>query len=79
MSAKSHSKGKKQIHMTKKCPYCYAYLALQATQCSACMKRVGEVDNLGFAAKPFDWFGYTIAIVAIIVFCAFMWWGFFRE
>jgi hypothetical protein len=43
------------------------------------MKRVGEVDKLGFAAKPFDWPGYAIAIVSIIVFAVFMWWGFFRE
>ena len=65
--------------MTKKCPYCFTYLPLQATRCAACDKRIGEVDKLGFASKPFDWFGYTIAIVAMIVFIVFMWWGFFRE
>jgi phage FluMu protein Com len=79
MSAESYSKEKPQVHMTKKCPHCYAYLPLQATRCTACNKRVGEVDKLGFASKPFDWMGYLIAIVGIIAFCIFMWWGFFRE
>ncbi len=65
--------------MTKKCPYCFTYLSLQATRCTACDKRIDEVDKLGFASKPFDWFGYAIAIVSIIVFIVFMWWGFFRE
>ncbi len=79
MAAKSHHKEKTQIHMTKKCPYCYAYLPLKATRCTGCHKRVGEVDKLGFASKPFDLTGYLIAIGAIAVFCIFMWWGFFRE
>jgi hypothetical protein len=65
--------------MTKKCPYCYVYLPLHVTRCTACHKRVGEVDKLGFAAKPFDWTGYLLAIVSIIAFVIFMWWGFFRE
>ena len=79
MSAKSYSKEKTQVHMTKKCPYCYAYLSLQSTRCPACDKRVGEVDKLGFASKPFDLTGYLVAIGAIIALCIFMWWGFFRE
>jgi hypothetical protein len=68
-----------QQFSTKKCPFCYTYLPLHAKRCTACKKRVGEVDKLGFAAKPFDWSGYVIAIASIIAFCIFMWWGFFRE
>jgi hypothetical protein len=65
--------------MTKKCPYCYVYLPLHVTRCTGCDKRIGEVDKLGFAAKPVDWFGYVLAIVSIAAFSIFMWWGFFRE
>ena len=79
MSAKSYSQEKGRVHMTKKCPYCYVYLQLHVTQCTACKKRIGEVDKLGFAAKPFDWTGYVLAVVSIVAFVIFMWWGFFRE
>jgi hypothetical protein len=73
MSAGNHyGKEKPRVHMTKKCPYCYVYLQLHATRCTACNKRVGDVDKLGFASKPFDWYGYLIAIVSILAFCFFM-------
>jgi hypothetical protein len=52
--------------VTKKCPECYTHLPL-------------NVDKLGFATRPFDWSGYLIAIVAIVGFCWFVWWGFFRD
>jgi hypothetical protein len=68
-----------QSHMTKKCPYCNTYLPLRATKCNICKKRVGGVDKLGFAAKPFDWSGYLVAIFFILALCVFIWWGFFRE
>ncbi len=66
-------------HMTKKCPECYAYMSLEARVCPACKKKVGEVDALGFAKKPFDWRGYVIGALCITAFVVFMWWGFFRE
>ncbi len=66
-------------HMTKKCPECYAYMPLEARTCPACKRKIGEVDALGFAKKPFDWQGYLIAAVCIAAFVVFMWWGFFRE
>ena len=65
--------------MTKKCPYCYVYLPLHVTRCTTCRKRIGEVDKLGFASKPFDWIGYILAIVSIVAFAIFMWWGFFSD
>ncbi len=78
MSAKSYSPSA-NVHMTKKCPYCYAYLPLTVRRCHACKKRVGDVDKLGFASKPFDWLGYLIAILAAAALCIFVWWGFFKE
>lgn len=73
--------GPKRPHSysTKKCQECFAYLPLRATVCEQCGKTVGEVDKIGFATKPFDWWGYIVAIIAIAVFCGFMWWGFFKE
>ena len=81
MSPKEHSysKNKDNDHLTKKCPDCYAYLPLHAKVCTACQAKVGEVDKLGFAAKPVDWWGYLIAAAAIIGVTAFIWWAFFRE
>ena len=79
MSTDSYSKEKGRVHLTKKCPYCYVYLPLHVTRCTGCNKRIGEVDKLGFAAKPFDWAGYVLAIISIAAFAVFMWWGFFRE
>ncbi|CAB1058784.1 hypothetical protein D1BOALGB6SA_3541 [Olavius sp. associated proteobacterium Delta 1] len=76
---KSRSKLDSDDYLTKKCPHCYAYLPLQAKVCTACQKKVGEVDKLGFAEKPVDWWGYLIAVVSIAGFVYFMWWGFFRE
>jgi hypothetical protein len=76
---KSHNKKDSAKYITKKCPHCYEYLPLYARVCTACKAKVGEVNKLGFAEKPFDWSGYLIAIVSVVGFCVFMWWGFFRE
>ena len=66
-------------YTTKKCPHCYTYLALDADRCTTCRAKVGDVDKLGFAAKPADWRAYLIAAASIAVFALFVWWGFFRE
>jgi hypothetical protein len=73
------AKPRRTVHMTKKCPECFTYLPLKATHCDNCGKRVGEVDKLGFAAKPFDWRGYFFAFAAIAGFVAFIWWGFLKD
>ena len=65
--------------VTKKCPECYAHLPLQTSKCPSCNTKLGDVDKLGFATRPFDWSGYLIAIIAIVGFCWFIWWGFFKE
>lgn len=75
----SHTKNKESNYLTKKCPQCYTYLPLHAQECTACNAKVGEVDKLGFAEKPFDWLGYVLAALAIAGFAIFMWWAFFSE
>lgn len=74
-----YTKKKDSAYLTKKCPQCYTYLPLQAQECTACKAKVGEVDKLGFAEKPFDWQGYLIAILTIAGFATFMWWAFFQN
>jgi hypothetical protein len=66
-------------HMTKKCPECYTYLPLRTTKCPSCKTKLGDVDKLGFATRPFDWAGYLIAILSIVGLVVFIWWGFFRD
>ncbi len=75
----SYSTKNESDFLTKKCPQCYTYLPLHAKECSACKAKVGEVDKLGFAEKPFDWLGYVIAVGAIAGFAFFIWWAFFNE
>jgi hypothetical protein len=67
------------IHISKKCPYCYAYLQLDATKCDYCKNRIGTVDKFGFAEKPTDWPGYFLAFFSMAAFVYFVWWGFFRD
>jgi hypothetical protein len=76
---RSGSKKESLKYLTKKCSHCYEYLALQAQVCTACQKKVGDVDKLGFAEKPVEWVHYLIALIAIVVFVVFAWWGFFLE
>jgi len=79
LDEQSRSKKESLRYLTKKCPHCYEYLTLHAKVCTACQKKVGDVDKLGFAEKPGDWLGYLAALLAMAVFSVFMWWGFFRE
>ena len=66
-------------HVTKKCPVCFAHLPLDAQICHYCSHKVGDVDPIGFAEKPVDWWSYLVAFLSILAFCIFMWWAFFRE
>ncbi|MEJ2168680.1 MAG: hypothetical protein P8X90_24465 [Desulfobacterales bacterium] len=66
-------------YLTKKCPNCYTYLPLRARVCTSCNTRVGDVDKLGFAQKPINWWGYLTAAVTIVAFVIFVWWAFFLE
>ncbi|MDO8943525.1 MAG: hypothetical protein Q7U75_10095 [Desulfobacterales bacterium] len=67
------------IHMTKKCPECFAYLPLVVKVCTSCGKAVGPVNKLGHAEKLPDVKGYLTAAAAILAFIIFVWWGFFTE
>jgi hypothetical protein len=75
----SNSKLNSAKYVTKKCPHCNAYMKLYAKACPECQRKVGPVDELGFAEKPVDWSGYLIAGILIVGFSLIMWWGFFRE
>ena len=78
----SHTKSAPKFsgeYTTKKCPNCFTYLPLNAKRCNICNHRVGPVNKIGFATKPFDWWAYLLAAGAIAAFAVFVWWGFFRE
>ena len=78
----SHSQAKAKFagqHPVKKCPYCFTYLPLNAKKCNICHHKVGSVNKIGFATKPFEWWTYLLAAASIAAFAGFMWWGFFRE
>lgn len=63
----------------KKCPECYTYLPLRTTKCPSCNTKLGDVDDLGFASRTFNWSGYLMAILSIIGLVLFLWWGFFSD
>jgi uncharacterized protein (DUF983 family) len=63
---------------TKKCPYCYTYLKVEADRCDSCGKRIGEVDSVGWAKKPFDAAGYLLAVAACGGLVWFVWWAFLK-
>ncbi|MFZ7126032.1 MAG: hypothetical protein ACOWWM_07740 [Desulfobacterales bacterium] len=64
---------------TKKCPFCYTYLQVQANRCDVCGKRVGEVDDTGWARKPIDFKGYLTAAAACGACAWFIWWAFLAK
>jgi len=74
----SLNKKKNIYYTTKKCPFCYEHLPLDAQSCTACKNKVGNVDKLGFAQKPIDWWGYIVDAAFGSGFTLFMWWAFFR-
>lgn len=61
---------------SKKCWNCFVRLPLDVTMCYSCKKKVGEVNEHGIAQKPFDWLGYTLAIVSMTAFVWYMFWLF---
>ncbi|MCD6184605.1 MAG: hypothetical protein J7K84_02255 [Deltaproteobacteria bacterium] len=63
--------------ITKKCPDCLTILPLDAKKCTACGKKVGEIDKTGFAKRPINWMSYVISFLAWVAFCFYIWWAFF--
>jgi hypothetical protein len=74
-----HSRTGSSRYSIKKCPECYAYMPLRTTKCPSCNIKLGDVNKLGFASRPFDWSGYLIAIIAIVGLVVFLWWGFLSD
>jgi len=74
-----YEKPKASVHTTKKCPFCYVYAPLTATECPACKRRIGKIDKIGFATKPVDWKAYFIAALSFAVLAAWIWWAFLSE
>ena len=58
---------------TKKCYECFTHLALNATVCNVCKKKVGKVNRHGIAEKPTDWKAYIIAGIAMFLLIGFFW------
>ena len=75
----THNRTGSSHYSIKKCPECYTYLPLHTTKCPSCNTKLGDVDKLGFASRTFDWAGYLIAVLIIIAFVCFVWWGFFSD
>ncbi len=59
----------------KRCPYCYTHLKLAADHCVECRKKVGPVDKLGLARKPFNTKAYTAALLWIALIALYIWKG----
>jgi hypothetical protein len=79
VNPEDHRSKSARDHITKKCHNCFTYLPLHAKVCTSCHKKVGEVDKLGFAKKPFDWRAYLLAVLSMTAFAVFLWWAFFQE
>jgi hypothetical protein len=67
-----------QRFVSKKCPYCFVYLPLQAERCHSCKRKVGQADDFGMARKPVDWKAYAICLVAWVAFVYYIWRVFFK-
>jgi hypothetical protein len=67
-----------QHYVSKKCPYCFVYMPLNAQKCFSCKKPVGSVDENGMARKPLDWKAYLMGILATAAFAYYIWRIFFK-
>ncbi|MBF0103038.1 MAG: hypothetical protein HQK77_19240 [Desulfobacterales bacterium] len=59
---------------SKRCPYCFVYLSLDAKVCYSCNHKVRNPNKYGIAKKPFDWYGFIAAIVTWAAFGYYLWW-----
>ncbi len=65
---------KEQANFTyKRCPYCYTHLKLNAEHCIECRKKVGEVDKVGLAKKPFNYKAYLAAGLWVVLLSFYVW------
>lgn len=61
----------------KKCPYCSVPLALNATECFSCKKKVGKMNKHGIAEKPANYTAYIFCLASWVGFYLYMRWAFF--
>lgn len=66
-------KEKKIQFKHKRCPDCFAILKLDETRCTQCKAKVGEVDAVGLAKRPFNWKAYLMFILAGGLFAFYIW------
>lgn len=65
---------KEQVYFTyKRCPYCYTHLKLTADHCMECRQKVGPVDKLGLAKKPFNYKAYIAAAMWLLLLGIYCW------
>ncbi len=64
---------------TKKCPYCSVVLKIDDEFCFSCKRKVGKINKHGIAEKPFDWKGYSMAVISALAFVFYIWWAFLRK
>ena len=66
--------GKPQAPFTnKRCPYCYTHLKLNAVHCMECRQKVGKVDSMGLARKPFNYKAYLAALLWVVFLGIYFW------
>lgn len=58
---------------SKRCPYCFTHLRLDATHCIDCKKKVGKKDKFGLAQKPMNWRAYLAALLWIVMLGIYIW------
>ena len=64
--------------LLKRCPECFAYIALDLKKCPECSQKVGNANKFGIAKKPFNWKGYLITFAAWAILFYFIWWAFLK-
>lgn len=63
----------KHCHTSKRCPYCFTPLKLNATYCVECRQKVGKVDELGLAKKPPNYKAYLAALLWAAILGIYIW------
>ncbi len=73
----SVTKDRSPVYASKRCPECYAYMALRVSQCPSCKSKLGEVDSHGMARRTVNWSAYLSAFLALLALGGYIWWAFF--
>ena len=72
----NHVKKGSQLNPTKLCPYCLTHNKVDAEICInafSCGKKIGKVDENGFAKKPTDWWSYINCSLWCFLFLFYLW------